>query len=93
MGLLGVIGVTCAIAAGTSLIRKYFGAKEAPITVVAQSTFVLGTTQLIFNDIPLLLGVDVYTFNLVWVLTTTAMAYVDAYHKVTTYENQSYSKT
>lgn len=86
MGLLGVIGVACAIAAGTSLIKKYFGAKDAPITVVAQSTFVLGTTQLIFDNIPELIGVDTYAFNLVWMLTTIAIAYVDAYHRVSANE-------
>lgn len=89
MGLLGVIGLACALAAGTSLIRKYLGDKEAPITVVAQSTIVLGTIQFITDIVPASLGVDVYTFNMIFVLTTIAMAYVDAYHKVVTYEKPS----
>lgn len=81
-GLLGVIGVTCAIAAVTSLFHKYIGDKESPVTVVVQSTIALGATQFVTDTIPALLGVDVYTFNLVFVLTAIAMAYVDAYQKV-----------
>lgn len=88
-GLLGVIGVTCAIAAVTSLFHKYIGDKESPVTVVVQSTIALGTAQLITDTIPASLGVDVYTFNLVFVLTTIAMAYVDAYQRVKAYEKSS----
>lgn len=83
MTLLGVIGLVAAIAVGVTLLtRPAIVESEGPVTVVAQSSVVLGSIYLLAPGIPDALGLDSVTFGALFFLTFISTAYIDAYQRV-----------